>query len=95
MFDSVCTSQLPPAARPVFIRFTAEIGKTETFKLKKGPLKKQGFQLPSSLISQGDCVYVVSKKRASTSSPTSLDCAWYSQVDEALLDELRAGAVQL
>ncbi len=95
MFDSVCTSQLPPAARPVFIRFTAEIGKTETFKLKKGPLKKQGFQLPSSLISQGDCVYVVSKKRASNSSLASLDCAWYSQVDEALLDELRAGAVQL
>ena len=43
-FRSCCRSHLPPAARPVFMRFVSEIPKTETFKHKKGPLKEAGYQ---------------------------------------------------
>ena len=90
MFDTVCRSQLPPAARPLFIRFIVKIDKTETFKLQKSPLKRTGYELSPSQLGKGESVYLVTKKLASS-------CAAPARclVDETLLGELRAGTVQL
>ena len=96
VFDSMVKTQLPPAARPVFVRFISEIGKTETFKQKKAPLKTAGFDPAQCEGEGGGPVYLVSQpKKSSSSSLASFDSGAPRRVDQTLLDELRAGTVQL
>ena len=90
VFDATVKSQLPPAARPLFIRFTREIGKTETFKLKKGPLKAAGFdpkELPPS-----DSSYLLGVR---TSDASSNGSPRPRLIDEVLYGELKKGKITL
>ena len=69
--------ELPPYARPVFVRVQTEIEVTGTFKMVKGDLKREGFDIDEI----DDPVYVV--KPGSTT---------YEPLDSDYLETIRSGA---
>ena len=75
-FSNYVESELPPYARPVFLRVQREMDTTGTFKMLKGDLRKQGYD-PEQV---SDPLYVM-KPRASG----------YEQLDEDFYSTLRAG----
>lgn len=44
-YDKECTAHLPVYARPAFVRISATIALTSTFKHQKGQLAKEGYAL--------------------------------------------------
>ena len=58
-FSQYVVRELPPYARPVFLRLQQDINVTGTFKMLKGDLRKQGYDLKQV----GDPLYVL-KPRA-------------------------------
>ena len=77
-FKTCCRSHLPPAARPIFVRFAKEIPKTETFKYRKGPLRAAGYR------PQPDPVYLTaSKGKESPTSPKRIDESLYAELQSA------------
>jgi len=68
--------QLPPYARPVFLRLQPELGTTVTFKMVKGDLRKEGYDLTQI----SDPVYVL-KPRSDI----------YEPLDQAFLALLQSG----
>ena len=44
-FSAHVNRELPPYARPVFLRIQSEVDTTGTFKMVKGELRKQGYDL--------------------------------------------------
>jgi citronellyl-CoA synthetase len=57
-FSAFVNENLPAYARPVFVRVQQEIGVTGTFKMVKGDLREQGYDL--SKVS--DPIYVMKPK---------------------------------
>ncbi len=76
-FSNYVESELPPYARPVFLRVQREMDTTGTFKMLKGDLRKQGYD--PELVT--DPLYVM-KPRA----------AGYEQLDREFYATLRSGA---
>ena len=74
------SAQLPPYARPLFLRLAKDLQITDTFKHKKRELALQGFD-PCAI---GEPVYFA--------SPQS---SIYSRMDRALYERILAGAVPL
>jgi citronellyl-CoA synthetase len=75
-FSEHVNSQLPPYARPVFLRIQRELDTTGTFKLVKGDLRKQAYDLQEI----EDDLYVM--------KPRSKQ---YEPLDEAFAKNLREG----
>jgi citronellyl-CoA synthetase len=75
-FSEHVNAQLPPYARPVFLRIQRELDTTGTFKLLKGELRKQAYDLQEV----EDDLYVM--------KPGSKQ---YEPLDEAFAAKLRAG----
>jgi citronellyl-CoA synthetase len=75
-FSAYVNEQLPAYARPVFLRIQPDIDTTGTFKMVKGDLRKEGYDL--DLVS--DVIYVL-KPRSST----------YELLNPAFAATLRAG----
>ena len=75
-FSAFVTSELPAYARPVFLRVQSDIDVTGTFKMLKGDLKKEGYDLGQV----AEPLYVM--KPGSTT---------YEPLDEALADRIRVG----
>jgi citronellyl-CoA synthetase len=75
-FSRYVNEHLPPYARPVFLRIQRELDTTGTFKLVKGELRKQGYDLDQV----SDPVYVL-KPRSDT----------YELLDREYAAVLRAG----
>jgi len=75
-FSAFVNEHLPAYARPVFLRIQRELDTTGTFKLVKGELRKQGYDL--DLVS--DPLYVL-KPRSAT----------YELLDKEYAAILRAG----
>lgn len=75
-FSAFVNEHLPAYARPVFLRIQRELDTTGTFKLVKGDLRKQGYDLDQV----SDVVYVL-KPRSST----------YELLDREFAAVLRAG----
>ena len=69
--------ELPPYARPVFVRVQSEIEVTGTFKMVKGDLKREGYDISEI----DDPVYVM--------KPGS---ATYEALDSEYLETIRSGA---
>ncbi len=69
--------ELPPYARPVFVRVQSEIEVTGTFKMVKGDLKREGYDISEI----GDPVYVM--------KPGS---ATYEALDSEYLETIRNGS---
>ncbi len=69
-FSSYVESELPPYARPVFLRVQHELDTTGTFKLLKGDLRKQGYSLDEVT----DPLYVM-KPRATLYEPLDREFA--------------------
>ena len=72
--------RLPDYARPLFLRLTPAIPKTETFKPKKQELARDGYDLDRV----ADTVYIDDRERAS-----------FVRLDRDLFERLRAGALRL
>ena len=94
-FDKECTAHLPVYARPAFIRISASMALTSTFKHQKGQLASEGFSIKridssnnsssrSSSSSAGDPVYFYSVKEHSVVMLTE-------QMEERII----AGKIQL
>ncbi len=75
-FSKHVMAQLPPYARPVFLRIQRELDTTGTFKLVKGVLRKQAYDLEQV----EDDLYVM--------KPGSDE---YAPLDQAFAKKLRAG----
>ncbi len=75
-FSRFVNDQLPPYARPVFLRIQPEIGTTTTFKMVKGDLRKEGYDLDQVK----DTLYVM-KPGASE----------YEQLDAEYLAKIKSG----
>jgi citronellyl-CoA synthetase len=75
-FSSYVNEQLPAYARPVFLRIQRELDTTGTFKMVKGDLRKQGYDLKQV----SDPLYVL-KPRTDT----------YVPLDEEYAEILRTG----
>ncbi|GAB5451706.1 MAG: long-chain-acyl-CoA synthetase [Halioglobus sp.] len=75
-FSRFVSDQLPPYARPVFLRIQPEIGTTTTFKMVKGDLRKEGYDLDQV----EDPIYVM-KPGASE----------YERLDAAYLATIKSG----
>ena len=75
-FSNYVNEQLPAYARPVFLRIQPELDTTGTFKMVKGDLRKQGYDLKQV----SDPLYVL-KPRTDT----------YVPLDEAYAEILRTG----
>tara|TARA_B110000503_G_scaffold27555_2_gene44026 strand:+ start:20426 stop:22207 length:1782 start_codon:yes stop_codon:yes gene_type:complete len=75
-FSAYVNEHLPGYARPVFLRLQRELDTTGTFKMVKGELRKQGYDLDQV----SDPIYVL-KPRNHT----------YTRLDEAFAALLRAG----
>ena len=58
-FSEYINRELPPYARPVFLRVLTEMDTTGTFKLVKGDLRKQGYDLDQI----ADAVYVMKPEK--------------------------------
>ena len=75
-FSAYVNEHLPAYARPVFLRIQPELDTTGTFKMVKGELRKQGYDLDQV----SDPIYVL-KPRSDT----------YTLLDKEFADILRAG----
>ncbi|MXY05147.1 MAG: long-chain-acyl-CoA synthetase, partial [Gammaproteobacteria bacterium] len=75
-FSRYVESELPAYARPVFLRVQPDIDVTGTFKMLKGHLKKEGYDLSQV----AEPLYVM--KPGSTA---------YERLDAAFANEIRAG----
>jgi citronellyl-CoA synthetase len=75
-FSAFVTRALPPYAQPVFIRVQHDIDVTGTFKMVKGDLKKQGYDINAV----ADPIYVM-KPRASV----------YERLERGFYNEIVAG----
>jgi citronellyl-CoA synthetase len=75
-FSAYVEEQLPAYARPVFLRIQRDIDTTGTFKMVKGDLRKEGYDLEQV----SDVIYVL-KPRSNT----------YELLDSAFSATLRAG----
>jgi len=75
-FSAHVNRELPPYARPVFLRIQREMGTTGTFKMVKGGLRREGYDL--DLVS--DVLYIM-KPGAST----------YETLDSAFAAKIYAG----
>jgi citronellyl-CoA synthetase len=75
-FSAHVNRELPPYARPVFLRIQSEVDTTGTFKMVKGELRKQGYDLDQV----DDPVYVL--KPGATR---------YEPLDDAFLAKIKAG----
>ncbi len=67
-FSAYVQRELPPFARPVFVRMQAEIDLTGTFKMVKGDLKREGYDIAAI----DDPVYVM-KPGSTNYEPLSAD----------------------
>ena len=67
-FSTYVSSHLPPYARPVFVRVQSELDTTGTFKMVKGELRKEGYDL--NLVD--DPIFVL-KPRSDTYEPLTED----------------------
>ena len=76
-FSAFVAGQLPAYARPVFLRIHPEMEVTGTFKLMKGDLRRDGYDL--SLVA--DPLYVLKPGQAV-----------YESLDETFLAKLRSGS---
>lgn len=70
--------ELPPCARPVFLRVQRELAVTGTFKMVKGDLRREGFDIGAI----ADPVYVRLPESAA-----------YQRLDAALLHSIQSGEV--
>ena len=75
-FSAFVASELPAYARPVFLRVQSDIDVTGTFKMLKGNLKKEGYDLKQV----SEPLYVM--KPGSSA---------YERLDAAFADQIRAG----
>ena len=75
-FSAYVVEHLPGYARPVFLRIQPEMGTTGTFKMVKGDLRKEGYDLAQV----SDAVYVL-KPGAST----------YERLDSTFAAKISAG----
>ena len=75
-FSAYVNEHLPSYARPVFLRIQEDIDTTGTFKMVKGDLRKEGYDMDQV----SDPIYVL-KPRSST----------YERLDAAYFNTLRAG----
>ncbi len=75
-FSRYVASELPAYARPVFLRVQSDIDVTGTFKMLKGNLRKQGYDLNQV----AEPLYVL-KPGATT----------YERLDRSFADEIKAG----
>lgn len=69
-FSAYVEEQLPAYARPVFLRIQSEIDTTGTFKMVKGDLRKEGYDLEQV----SDPLYVL-KPRSNSYEPLNADFA--------------------
>jgi len=76
-FSEYIARSLPSYARPVFLRIHPEMEVTGTFKLMKGDLRREGYDL--SLVK--DPLYVMKPGKSQ-----------YEPLDAQFLDRIRAGA---
>jgi len=72
-FSAHINEQLPPYARPVFLRIQREMDTTGTFKMVKGELRKQGYDLDQV----SDALYVL---KPGTSTYETLDSAFAAKI---------------
>ncbi len=72
-FSAHVVAELPPYARPLFLRVQREIDTTGTFKLLKGELRKQGYDP----VQVSDLLYVL-KPGSSLYEPLEQD--WFEQI---------------
>jgi citronellyl-CoA synthetase len=75
-FSAHVNKELPPYARPVFLRILTEMDTTGTFKMMKGDLRKEAYDLDQV----SDKLYVM---RPGSSR--------YEALDEAFADKIKAG----
>ena len=75
-FSAYVAANLPPYARPVFVRVQKQLDVTGTFKMVKGDLRSEGYDI--SVIS--DPVYVL-KPRSDK----------YESLDEEFAEQLKLG----
>jgi citronellyl-CoA synthetase len=75
-FSEYINRELPPYARPVLLRVLTEMDTTGTFKLVKGDLRKQGYDLDQI----ADAVYVMKPDKDT-----------YEPLDKAFARRIRDG----
>ena len=79
-FAAYVQRELPAFARPVFVRIQTELDLTGTFKMVKGDLKREGYDVNAI----GDPVYVMKPGGQS-----------YEPLDAEYLETIRAGEARL
>ncbi len=75
-FSAYVTRELPSYARPVFIRIQPEMEVTGTFKLMKGDLRREGYDLATV----NEPLYVMKPGQPA-----------YEPLDQQFLSKIRAG----
>jgi len=95
-FDKECTAHLPVYARPAFIRISASMALTSTFKHQKGQLASEGFSMKRIDSSS-------SRSSSSSSSSSARDPVYFYSVKEhsvvmlteQMEERIIAGKIQL
>ena len=80
-FNKECTAHLPVYARPAFIRITAALPLTSTFKVQKGDLVKEGYDLDKV---HGEPVYFYNAKTGDVTLLT-----------KQIMQQINTGVIQL